>query len=181
MPACRNKVGSHHFSSFFSEGAVWAGMMRDVRVAIKKMSYATLGNQVADFFREAAITLSIPSHPNVVKVFGMCQEPSNFSIVMEFCGGGCLKDKIAQLFSEPTAQVRLALGIAKGLAHIASCGVVHRDLAARNILLDDNLEPKISDFGFSRKIDDNSSGVGKTKTYEALNFTQISSMLYLPA
>lgn len=135
--------------------------MKDIPVAIKKLSYATLGTQVADFFREAAITLSIPSHPNVVKVFGMCQEPSNFSIVMEFCSGGCLKDKIA-LFSSDEVQVKLALGIAKGMEHISSCGVVHRDLAARNILLDENMRPKISDFGFSRKIDD--SGVGNTKT-----------------
>lgn len=42
--------------------------------------------------------------------------------------------------------------ILEGVAHIHSRGVVHRDLKPENILLDDNLNVKITDFGFARKI-----------------------------
>lgn len=48
---------------------------------------------------------------------------------------------------------KLALGIASGMSHLASQGIVHRDLAARNILLGLGMFPKISDFGLSRKTD----------------------------
>lgn len=48
---------------------------------------------------------------------------------------------------------KLALGIASGMAHLSTQGIIHRDLAARNILLGLSMIPKISDFGMSRKLD----------------------------
>jgi ephrin-B len=56
---------------------------------------------------------------------------------------------------EITSDVRLKWfrGIAAGMHHLTLEGVVHRDLAARNVLLDATLEPKISDFGMSRRVE----------------------------
>jgi serine/threonine protein kinase len=58
---------------------------------------------------------------------------------------------------------RIVRGIAEGMKSLASQGIVHRDLAARNVLLAGDLEPKISDFGFSRMVDSASEG-GKTNS-----------------
>jgi serine/threonine protein kinase len=83
---------------------------------------------------------------------------------MEFCSEGSLD----HLFRDrginarnPFSEAEIynwARGIAVGMRHLASTGIIHRDLAARNILLDANYVPKISDFGFSRIIAAQSTG-----------------------
>jgi serine/threonine protein kinase len=68
-----------------------------MHVAIKKLAGSMLSSQVNDFFREASLMLSIPRHRNVVRIFGMCQEMNNFSLVMEFLPSGSLDGYIASL------------------------------------------------------------------------------------
>ena len=46
---------------------------------------------------------------------------------------------------------KIIIGIARGMFHLHSARIIHRDLAARNVLLTGSFEPKISDFGLSRK------------------------------
>jgi serine/threonine protein kinase len=62
----------------------------------------------------------------------------------------------------PTAKMKIALGIAKGMAYTHACGVVHRDLRPANILLDVRCEPRIADYGIA-------------KVMEAEQFTQTES------
>jgi serine/threonine protein kinase len=80
-----------------SFGAVYLGKFRKRHVAIKKLAGSMLSSQVNDFFREASLMLSIPPHRNVVRIFGMCQEMNNFSLVMEFLPSGSLDGFIASL------------------------------------------------------------------------------------
>jgi hypothetical protein len=130
-------------------------------VAVKKLSNSVMSSQVNDFFRECGIMLSIPSHQNVVKIYGMVQELGNFSMVLEFLPNGSLDSWIAGLEADELSTDvlhQLAVGIARGMQHLAENRIVHRDLAARNVLLDSNLNPKISDFGFSRVVGDGQEG-----------------------
>jgi serine/threonine protein kinase len=125
--------------------------------------------------------LSIPPHRNVVRTLGMCQEASNFSLVMEFLKGGSLDSYIEKkVYGEkgsqkwnPNILYRLVIGIARGMSHLAQQGVVHRDLAARNVLMNAQMEPKIADFGMSRMLG-SADAVGQTASVG----TQISFLLW---
>ena len=94
----------------------------------------------------------------------MSLDGPNPCIVLGFCGGGSL-DRLLKDHDEPLnndQKREYALKIAYGLLHLHQNNIVHRDLAARNILLANDGTPKISDFGMSRVIKDNSAS-GKTK------------------
>ncbi|XP_076913336.1 putative serine/threonine-protein kinase [Bidens hawaiensis] len=48
-------------------------------------------------------------------------------------------------------QLSIAIGCAKGLAHLHSVGIIHRDIKPANVLLDENCVPLLTDFGLSRR------------------------------
>jgi serine/threonine protein kinase len=114
------------------------------------------------------LMMSIAPNKNVVRLYGLCQELNNFSLVMDYLAKGALDTYCAKLVKggkgwDSNELYRIALGISRGMAHLAQSGIVHRDLAARNILLSEKCEPKVSDFGMSRVL--NSEGAsGKTNS-----------------
>jgi predicted Ser/Thr protein kinase len=145
-----------------SYGKVFLGEWRGAKVAIK------VNNQITDvdgFLAEAKLTLGIAPHPNLVQTFGVSLDGPNPCIVLEYCGGGSLDqvlyDSSAVLSVEK--QREYAMKIAYGLLHLHNNNIVHRDLAARNILLTNDQQPKISDFGMSRIIQEENSK-GHTRT-----------------
>ena len=149
-------------------------------MAIKKLSNAVSGGgQLNEFFRESALMLSLKPHENVLKPIGMCQEVKNYALVMELVEKGSLDHFLRRPPIEITEelQIKLIKGIAAGMAALASQNIVHRDLAARNILLGKNFAPKVSDFGFSRKVGDDKEG----KTYNAMGPVRcVNSALFYP-
>jgi serine/threonine protein kinase len=108
-------------------------------VALKKLTGSMMQGNVDSFFREAALMTALPPHKNVVRIYGLCQENNNFSLVMEFLKKGALdsyiKKNLAMTGWDPLMLYRVVLGIARGMAHLSSANIVHRDLAARNVLL----------------------------------------------
>jgi len=94
-----------------------------------------------------------------VKLYGCCLEGNRPLLVYEYLDNGSL-DKA--LFGNETlnldwpARFEICLGIARGLAYLheeSSIRVVHRDIKASNVLLDANLNSKISDFGLAKLYD----------------------------
>lgn len=137
------------------------GKLRTTKVAVK---VANTNIPQEEFIREANFQLAIPPHPNIVQLLGISVDGPQPLVVLEYCNEGSL-DKLlfetAQL-KTPAEQIALAEAIARGLDHLHQNNIVHRDLAVRNVLLHHG-EPKISDFGMSRKLKEVSQ-VGKTAT-----------------
>ncbi|KNC54854.1 TKL protein kinase [Thecamonas trahens ATCC 50062] len=133
-------------------GQVFRGKWRGAPVAIKMLSMRTLdAQQLDDFRREAAIMTQL-EHPHVVSMMGISSQPPDLAIIVEFCPGGSLDKYLFDPSIELSDwhKLKLVRGIAAGMTYLTSAGVVHRDLAARNILVTEDGEAKISDFGMSR-------------------------------
>lgn len=105
------------------------------------------------FIRESQAIASL-NHRNIVQVFDTDKDAEGYYIVMEYVGGGTLREwlKEKQKLPVPDA-IALARGIAQGLAYAHRRNLVHRDVKPGNVLLardGGELEPKIVDFGLAR-------------------------------
>ncbi|CAN7118788.1 unnamed protein product [Brassica rapa subsp. narinosa] len=115
-----------------------------------------------DFINELA-SMSIASHVNIVSLFGFCYEGSKRAIIYEFMPNGSLDKFISEDMStkmDCETLYNIALGVARGLDYLHnSCvsKIVHFDIKPQNILLDEDLCPKISDFGLAKLCKKNDS------------------------
>ncbi|CAL5074720.1 unnamed protein product [Urochloa decumbens] len=149
-----NKIGEGGF------GSVYKGLLSDgTIIAVKQLSSRSKqGNR--EFVNEIGM-ISALHHPNLVKLYGCCTEGNQLSLVYEYMENNCLA---RALFVEqyrlrldwPTRH-KICLGIARGLAYLheeSAIRIVHRDIKASNILLDKDLNAKISDFGLAKLNED---------------------------
>lgn len=136
-------------------GLVFRGVWRDTRVAIKQLlvdpSSKHFEEEYANFQSEAALMANLRPHPNVVLLLGITPPPK-LCVVVDYCENGSLYGLLHDL-AKPLSgddMIRIAMGCASGMGHLALEEITHRDLAARNVLLAGGMQPKISDFGLSR-------------------------------
>ncbi|WKY01069.1 hypothetical protein Q1695_015232 [Nippostrongylus brasiliensis] len=158
-----------------------------VRVAIKQLKTNAIDEEREEFLREMDIMKQVGRHPNIVTMYGLCEEPDFQCMVMEYVPFGDLKHYLQNLRKQlslavstlktslrmeesvtaamhssligtdqlqysldPAELQSFAAQVANGMAHLESLNITHRDLAARNILVGENKQLKISDFGMSR-------------------------------
>ena len=126
--------------------------------------------QYKELYAEIILATSIPPHPNIIRINGFCRKP--LCIVMEFMAGGSVQRLVYGLSNKPIPSVSEKLVIlvksCSGLKKLNENKLHHRDVAARNILLgeyekliDSSTDVKITDFGMTRK-DDEDAEVQKT-------------------
>ncbi|KAG6641781.1 hypothetical protein CIPAW_09G097400 [Carya illinoinensis] len=126
-------------------------------MAIKKIDSAALSLQEEDYFLEAVSNMSRLRHPSIVTLAGYCAEHGQRLLVYEYIGNGNLHDMLH--FTEDgsrtltwNARVRVALGTARALEYLHEVclpSVVHRNFKSANILLDEELNPHLSDCGLA--------------------------------
>jgi serine/threonine-protein kinase len=111
---------------------------------------------IGRFEQEARLAARL-EHPNLVSVYEMGQEEGRFYIALGLMSGGSLKDRL-KYGPLPEGTVRNVLpGILNGLSFIHKNNIIHRDLKPGNILFDSNDRAKISDLGFAKALQSDSS------------------------
>ncbi|KAJ0623825.1 putative protein kinase RLK-Pelle-LRR-VII-1 family [Helianthus annuus] len=126
-------------------------------LAIKSLVVSNMIQYLEDFDREVRV-LGKARHPNLVSVKGYYWTPSLQLLVTDYAPNGSLQTKLHEwsTSSQPlswTRRFKILLGTAKGLAHLHHSfrpPIVHYNLKPSNILLDDDFNPKISDYGLTR-------------------------------
>ncbi|CAN1269198.1 G-type lectin S-receptor-like serine/threonine-protein kinase At4g27290 [Linum perenne] len=145
-----NKLGEGGF------GPVYKGnLMNGREIAIKRLSKSS-GQGFAEF-RNEAILISKLQHTNLVKLLGFCMNGAEMILVYEYMPNKSLDlilfDVERKSVLDWKKRFHIIEGIAQGLLYLhkySRLRVIHRDLKASNVLLDDEMNPKISDFGLAR-------------------------------
>jgi hypothetical protein len=108
------------------------------------------GRTIARFLVEAEAVAAV-RHPNVVGVHHYGETGGWPYMVLEFCPGGSLADRLrAGPRPGPREAAGLVEGIARGVAAAHAKGIVHRDLKPGNVLFGEGGEPKVADFGLAK-------------------------------
>ncbi|KAJ8904932.1 hypothetical protein NDN08_001445 [Rhodosorus marinus] len=134
-------------------GAVYKGLFRGEIVAIKKAHANTLKSRKAieEFQREVAVLCAL-NHPNILRFMGACTQPPNLIIVTEFCARGTLFDYLHKENQKPPWALykKMALDLCQGMMYLHSSNLLHRDLKSSNLMLSNNFDIKVGDFGLTR-------------------------------
>ncbi|XP_015693222.1 probable LRR receptor-like serine/threonine-protein kinase At1g56140 [Oryza brachyantha] len=158
------KLATNNFSpqNILGEGGygpVYKGELPDGRVvAVKQLSESSHQGK-SQFVTEVA-TISAVQHRNLVKLHGCCIDSKSPLLVYEYLENGSLDRALFRdtgLNLDWPTRFEIILGIARGLTYLheeSSVRIVHRDIKASNVLLDTDLNPKISDFGLAKLYDE---------------------------
>ncbi|KAF8112831.1 hypothetical protein N665_0060s0014 [Sinapis alba] len=135
-------------------GTVYRGSLSDgSMVAVKVLKDSKCNGE--DFINEV-VSMSRTSHVNIVSLLGFCSEGSKRAIVYELLENGSLDRFIStnnSMSIDWIAMHGIALGVARGLEYLhygCKTRIVHFDIKPQNVLLDEDLCPKVSDFGLAK-------------------------------
>ncbi|KAK4838803.1 hypothetical protein QYF36_016524 [Acer negundo] len=135
-------------------GTVYHGNLFDGRQVAVKMISLSSAKGTKQFRTEAQLLMRV-HHRNLVSFIGYCNDGTNLGIIYEYMAGGNLQQYLQDKSKEAMSwkeRLQIAVDAAQGLEYL-HCGckppIIHRDVKTANILLDENMQAKIADFGLS--------------------------------
>ena len=152
-PENRKKAEGYEFEELIGAGnfgAVYKAFQPvvDRYVAVKLIlpQHSSRPEFIRRFHSEARLVASL-EHPNIVPLYDFWREPEGAYLIMRWLRGGSLEEALKREPYTPEAAARLIGQIALALAAAHRQGIVHRDLKPSNILLDEESNAYLSDFG----------------------------------
>lgn len=126
-------------------------------VAVKMILDRNLASQddIARFRGEAQATAHL-SHPGIVPVYDVGEQDGHHYYAMGYVPGPTLADKLKHGIPPIHEGLSVLMDIANAVHYAHTQGVVHRDLKPSNILMGDNDQPRITDFGLAKRADHSS-------------------------
>jgi eukaryotic-like serine/threonine-protein kinase len=153
MPA---KIGPYRIESLLSKGGmsyVYLGIhpqtLQPIVIKVLSPKYQTHHEMVQRFLKEAAV-IGMTNHPNIVKLYGQGTWEKGFYIAIEFIQGVSLRQFIQQKSLSEKRALEIVLQVAYALCHLHTHGVIHRDIKPENVLITENGEVKVIDFGIAQ-------------------------------
>ncbi|KAL2894007.1 Proline-rich receptor-like protein kinase PERK1 [Bienertia sinuspersici] len=137
---------------------VYRGSLPDGKeLAVKILKHSE--DVLQDFVMEIEIITSL-HHKNIISLFGFCFEESNLLLVYDLLSRGSLEENLHGSRRDPVAfgwkeRFKVALGVAEALYYLhnnSTQPVIHRDVKSSNVLLSEDFEPQLSDFGFAKRV-----------------------------
>nr|XP_023924894.1 cysteine-rich receptor-like protein kinase 6 [Quercus suber] len=152
-----NKLGQGGF------GSVYKGILSDGKVvAVKRLSKSS-EQGLREFTTEVQLIMKL-QHKNLVRLWGFCVKGDEKLLVYEYMPNNSLDvflfDPKKRVQLNWSRRLSIISGIARGVLYLhedSRLRVIHRDLKASNVLLDYDMNPKISDFGMARIFEGNES------------------------
>lgn len=164
------KIGNYAIKKVLGRGgmgvvylASQVGLNRDVALKMVLAGAHASKNQLARFEAEAKAVAKL-QHPNIVQVFDVGKQDGLPYFSLEFVDGMPLDQRLGGKPLPPREAAQIVEKICRAMQYAHDQGILHRDLKPANILLTKDGQPKVTDFGLAKQLEDEDSSATKAGT-----------------